>query len=134
MVDQDAVDVENYDASILKCKKINEIIRSVRDNIKQMQSIDQNFGADLDLQLAVQQLQASLDVLKQPVNNEEEKIAYVNQYRDYLTTGLTSLSNFFTNFTDSELELLTEEQRDKISSISGNIVNSQNSIIEIANS
>ena len=125
-----AANVEDYDESTIKCGKIHIVVATLCDNIKQMQQVDKRFDYDFDLRLAKQKL-TSLNNLNYPTNSEE-KIDYVNDYRDLLTTGLRSLANFFDTFTD--MELLSDEKRIKISSICANIVIGQESIMKIASS
>ena len=119
---------ENYDESLVMCEKINKIIPTVCENIKEMQKLDKNFSYDLNLKIAEEYL-ASLDTIRPPANIESEKMTYVNEFRDHLTLGLNSLSEFFDRI--GTFKSLTDEQRTRLSAISAKIVITQDSIIKI---
>ena len=124
MVDE----IENYDDSMSKCKQISKIIPKVCQSIKEIQQLDKTLGFDFNLKLA-ERLLAPLDTIASP-QHETDKIIYINDYRDNLTHGLTSLASFFNTLTN--LEDFTDDQRSRMSLIAANIVISQNSISKIA--
>jgi hypothetical protein len=128
--DKPESDVEDYDDSMNKCKKINKIIPMVCRNIEKMKKVNETFAIDFDLQMAGQLLD-SLNSMELPTT-EDEKIEYVEEFREHLISGLRSLGGFFNNLTN--LDKLSNEQKEKISEISASIVISQDSIKHIASS
>jgi hypothetical protein len=125
-----ASNAENYDESMIKCEKINRIIPSVCKSIHQMKMVDKTYELDFNLELA-EQLLVSLSSMDLPTTNEE-KITYVDEFREHLISGLSCLGGFFDGITN--LESLSDEQRGKVFKISAKIVMNQDSIKNIAGS
>lgn len=123
-------DSENYDESLIKCTKINKIIPTVCQNIGKLKEMGGNFSVDFDLEVA-EQLLTSLNSMELP-KTEEEKINYVNEFREQLTSGLLRLGSFFNNLNVIDFSFLSDEQQRDLSQISANLVVSQESINTIA--
>ncbi len=116
---------ENYDDSMLKCKKIDAVVPSLCEDIRLIKLLDESFKNDLDLQMADQ----LLGTLKS-LDDADSKIKYVNDYRGNLTAGLTCLGSFMEHLTD--LQKLSEVQRQIMATIAGDIVKIQDAITNIA--
>lgn len=125
---QSAMNEENFEESIQKCKKINKIAHKLSDSIQKMQLIDDAFGLNLHLKNA-KDLFFCLDDMPVP-ETLEEKISWLNDYREHLVAGLNDLTEFFESVVN--FQALTETQRNKVLEITEIIKNNQRSIIKIA--
>jgi hypothetical protein len=117
---------ENVEESMLKCEFIGQIIPTLNTLITDIQTLAPMFENNADLKLAQKHFN-SLETLKLA----DDKMGYINEYRNDLIAGLTKLADFFNGLVDKPLPL-TEQQRDTFSQLTVSIITSQASIDRIA--
>ena len=124
-----SANTENWDASMIKCEAISQLMPALSDSIRQIRSLDSCFDHNIHLKGA-EQLFKPLVAVKH-LTIMEEKASYVNAYRECLTKGIEHLTHFFDDL-KNELESLDQKNQAEFGRLTANIFMSQESILGIA--
>ncbi len=120
---------EDWDDSMEKCEAISKLIPMLYDSIHQIRALDQKFERNIHLKGA-EQLFRPLSAVKH-LTITEEKMSYVQAYRECLTKGIEHLTHFF-NELKNELQSMNNKNQGEFGRLSANIFMAQESIVDIA--
>ena len=120
---------EDWNQSMVKCEEISKLMPMLADSIKQIRGLDYTFERNNHLKEA-EQLFRPLCHSKH-LNTMEEKMTYVDEYRECLIHGIEEITHFFDEL-KNELKLISKEKQGEFGRLSAEIFMTQESIINIA--
>lgn len=124
-MDTENIIEENYDESLIKCDRLSKIVPSLFYNVRLLQRLDKQFEQDATLK----ELEELLLVLHDLLDIKEDKVAYVNLYRDRFLKILTILGHFIIEL--PKQKALDSPKNEKLLIIINRFMGDQKIILEI---